>query len=364
MKKIRVRLEDRSYDILIGHGLINSCGRIISALKVGTDAVVITNHRVRSLYGKAVEKTLVNNSLTVRFELVEDSEKAKSLSVAGEILDRLSRYDVNRRIFIIALGGGVVGDLAGFISSVYKRGTPYIQVPTTLLAQVDSSIGGKVGVNLRAAKNLVGSFYQPRAVISDVTAIKTLPLGQIRNGLAEVIKYAVIGDAALFKYLELNYNKTLKSDSSALEYIVSKCARIKADIVSTDEFDRKQVRAVLNYGHTIGHAIETAAGYSGSYSHGQAVAIGMLVAVRMASELNTMKTSDAGRIEKLIRNVGLGISVRDIPLSKIYKAHLHDKKFTGRKNRFVLSAGIGSSQIIDNVPDSVVRNALESCIEK
>ena len=363
MKKIRVHLGERSYDVLIGRGLIGDCGRIIKKLRIGTDAVVITNPRVAALYKKSIEKALKRDGFTVRFELVPDSEKAKSLSRASSILNRLGRYDVNKRIFIIALGGGVVGDLAGFVASVYRRGVPYVQIPTTLLAQVDSSIGGKVAVDLSVAKNLVGSFYQPRAVISDVSAIKTLSPRQIRNGLAEIIKYGVIKDAAFFRYIESNYAKILKLDMGALEYVVFKSVGIKAGIVAKDELDKRRMRAVLNYGHTMGHAIEAASGYSGRYDHGEAVALGMRVAGRVARGLGLIKGPDAVRIEALIRNIGLPVVIRGIAAPKIYRAHLHDKKFTNGRNRFILAVNIGSVRIIDGVADSAVRNALKSCID-
>ncbi len=363
MKKIRVHLGERSYDVLIGRNLIRNCGRIIKKLKIGTDAVVITNSRVAALYKKTIEKALKRDGFTVRFELVPDSEKAKSLSIASAILNSLGRYDVDKRIFIIALGGGVVGDLAGFLAAVYRRGVPYVQIPTTLLAQVDSSIGGKVAVDLSVAKNLVGSFYQPKAVICDVSAIKTLSPRQIRNGLAEIIKYGIIKDAALFRYVESNYSKILKLDMGTLEHVVFKSAGIKADIVAKDELDRRRVRAVLNYGHTIGHAIEAASGYSGKYDHGEAVALGMRVAGRVALKLGLIKEPDAVRIETLIRKVGLPVTIRGIAVPKIYKAHLHDKKFTKGRNCFILAVNIGSVIIIDGVADSAVRNALKSCID-
>ncbi len=205
MNRIRVPLGERSYEILVGDGLIKNCGKIFKKLDIGRDAVVITNSRLLRLYKKIITRTLKENGLTARFELVPDSEKAKSIPVATTLLNRLSRYDLHRRIFIIALGGGVVGDLAGFVASVYKRGVPYVQIPTTLLAQVDSSIGGKVAVDLSVGKNLVGSFYQPKVIIADVSAINTLSPRQVRNGLAEIIKYGIIGDAGLFRFLESNF---------------------------------------------------------------------------------------------------------------------------------------------------------------
>lgn len=362
MKTIKVPLGKRSYDISIGRGLIRDCGSILKKLDIGTDAVIITNSRLAAIYKKTIEKTLKGNGFTCRFEIVPDSEKAKSISVASAILNRLSRYDVGRCVFIIALGGGVVGDLAGFVASVYKRGIPYAQIPTTLLAQVDSSIGGKVAVDLSVAKNLVGSFYQPRAVIADVEALKTLSPRQIRNGLAEIIKYGIIKDAGLFRFLEAGYKKVLKLEKKALEHIVSRSCKIKADVVAKDEFDRKCVRAALNYGHTIGHAIEAAAGYSGKYNHGEAVALGMLVAGDMAVALGMLKEAQALRIGRLIEKVGLPVSIKGVEIKRIYGSYLHDKKFINGRNRFILATKIGGVSIVEGVADSIIRNALKKHI--
>lgn len=362
MKSTRVRLGERSYEIVIGHGLINNCGSILKKLDIGSDAVVITNRRLIRLYGKAIKRTLIKNGMTVRFEIVPDSEKAKSISVATNLLGRLSRYDVHRRIFVVALGGGVTGDLAGFVSSIYKRGVPYVQIPTTLLAQVDSAIGGKVAIDLPAGKNLVGSFYQPKVVIADTAALKTLPRRQLRNGLAEIVKYGVIADAPLFKFLESNFPKILTLDKKALEYVISRSCGIKAKVVAYDERDTKGLRASLNYGHTIGHAIESAVGYSDLYTHGEAIALGMLVAGRIALKMRLLKEADARRIEDLIKDIGLPASIKGAAMSKIYRSHLHDKKFIHGKNRFVLAKGIGSIKIVEGVPESVIRGALKSYI--
>lgn len=359
MKRIKVELGSRAYDILIGTGLIKKCGNIIAGLDIGCDAVVVTNKRIAAIYKNALTRTLRSNGITVRFELVPDSETAKSIAVTGALLNRLSLYDVNKQIFIIALGGGVVGDLAGFVAAVYKRGIPYVQIPTTLLAQVDSSIGGKVAIDLPAGKNLVGSFYQPKIVISDISALHSLSLRQIRNGLAEIIKYGIIRDPVLFKFIESNIRNILNRDARALEFIVARSARIKADIVKIDEFDQKGVRACLNYGHTMGHAIEAAGGYSSRYNHGEAVALGMLIAGRVALELERMSLSVAERIERLVLNAGLPTSVRAIRPSKIFAAHLHDKKFTHGTNRFILASNIGSTNIVEHVPEPVIRSALQ-----
>ncbi len=362
MTRVKVRLKDRSYDILIGRKLLKKTGAILKNLKIGRDAVVITNKRLLSLYGRPLETALRLYEFTVRFEIVPDSEKAKSNAIAAKLINRISAYDKRKEIFIIAFGGGVIGDSAGFVAAVYKRGVPYIQFPTTLVAQVDSAIGGKVALDLPIAKNLVGAFYQPKIVLSDTSLIKTLPLRQVRNGLAEVIKYGVIKNGELFAFLETNYKKILKYDLKALEYIVLRSSKIKANVVSKDELDRKGLRATLNYGHTIGHAIETASGYSNRYNHGEAIAIGMVVAARIASLLGLMKTIEADRIEKLLEKVGLPTRIKGLRFSDIYDSHLHDKKFIHGKNRFILPTKIGRVKVAENVPDDIIRNVLKGCL--
>lgn len=358
MKKTSVRLGERAYDIHIGRGLVRDCGRIISTLAAGSDAVVITNKCLSGLYKKTLKRSLGAASITSYFETVPDSEKAKSSSVAVDLMNRISSYDRAKEIFIIAFGGGVIGDLAGFVAAVYKRGVPYIQIPTTLLAQVDSAIGGKVAIDLPVAKNLVGAFYQPKAVISDISLLGSLPKRQIKSGLAEIIKYGVIADRRLFEFLEKNYDKVLALDGDALEYVIFRSSRIKASIVEKDEFDKNGIRAVLNYGHTIGHAIESASGYSGRFSHGEAVAIGMAAASSISVKLGMLKKTEARRIEGLLNNVGLPTRAAGLKVRRVYEAHLHDKKFTRGKNRFILLSGIGSSSVVEGVPERIVKNVL------
>jgi 3-dehydroquinate synthase len=364
MKKVKVSLKERSYNIVIGRGALEASGKALKALNIGRDAFVITNARIAGLYGAKLEKSLKQAGFSVRIETVPDSEKAKSIAVATRILNRMSAYDVGKKLFVAAFGGGVIGDLAGFVAAVYKRGIPYVQIPTTLLAQVDSSIGGKSAVDLPAAKNLVGAFHQPKTVLADVSLIGSLPLRQIRSGLAEVIKYGVISDPRLFRFLEINIRKLLAGDAGALEFVVSRCAAIKAGIVAKDELDRKGVRAILNYGHTIGHAIEAASSYSGQYNHGEAIAIGMIAANSMSVSLGLMKRSEEGRIEALIKKAGLPTGIKGLRLPAIYACHLHDKKFTGATNRFILPIRIGAARIAENVPDRDIRNALKerSCL--
>ncbi len=362
MKTIRVALRSRSYDICIGSGLLKTCGAALKKLRIGTDAVVITNRRLWGLYGKRLQATLRRNGFSVRFEIVPDSEKAKSVRIAAKLLTALAEYDVRRRVFIIALGGGVVGDLAGFVAATYKRGIPYVQIPTTLLAQVDSAIGGKVAIDLAVAKNLAGAFYQPRIVISDISLVKTLPPRQVRSGIAEIIKYGVIKDPKLFRFLETGYREVLKLDTGTLEYVIAASSRIKAAVVAKDEFDRTGARAILNYGHTIGHAIEAASGYSDRFSHGEAVAIGMAAASRISASLGIFKEADADRIEALLKKTGLPVKAEGLKPAAVYGSHLHDKKFIRGTNRFVLPVKIGSVRVVEGVPERIVKSVIRDLV--
>jgi len=358
MRRIRVRLKDRSYDILIGRGLLKKSGELIRSLRSEKDAVCITNARLLRLYRKTLQSSLTKSGMTVRFERVPDSEGAKSVRIAASLIKEISIYDKRKRLFIINFGGGVVGDLGGFVAAVYKRGTPYVQIPTTLLAQVDSAIGGKVAIDLPAAKNLVGAFYQPRLVISDIDLIGSLPARQIRNGLAEIVKYGVIKDRKLFTFLERNYRKILEYDENALTHIVSASSRIKAALVEKDELDRTGSRAILNYGHTIGHAIEAASGYSNKYNHGEAVAIGMIIASKISLRLGLIGSEEARRIRNLIVKLGLPTNARGLHYKDVYEAHLHDKKFIHGENRFVLPVRIGKVRLVSNVPEAIIRRVL------
>ena len=320
---------------------------------------MITNKTLKRVYGKTLKRSLNRSGITVKFELVPDSEKTKSSGILLKVLDRIAAYGRRRSPFIIALGGGVIGDLAGFAAAVYKRGVPYLQIPTTLLAQVDSGIGGKVAIDLPAAKNLVGAFYQPKAVISDINVLMSLSPRQVRNGLAEIIKYGVIKDRPLFVYLERNYKKAVGLNKKVLEHLITRSAMIKARLVGEDEFDRKGKRIILNYGHTLGHAIETASFYSNRYNHGEAIAIGMCMAADIALKLNLLKKDDAARIERLLNWCGLSTKAKGLKFGRIYEAHLHDKKFAGNKNRFILPLTIGSARIVEAVPDRVMAWAVK-----
>jgi len=358
MKIIKLNLGKRSYNIIVGKNIIKSLGSYVYRLNLGSDAYIITNKSVMDKYGMAVYRALKQSGFNVRFKLVADTEESKSIETASSVTEDIGRFDKKKKIFIVALGGGVIGDLAGFIASIYKRGIPYIQIPTTLLAQVDSGIGGKTAVDLRQGKNLVGAFYQPRLVFSDVAVLKTLSPRQLQSGLAEVIKYGIIKDTRLFEYIERKHQDILGLKESALEFIVGRSSVIKAKVVERDEKEEKGIRTILNFGHTIGHAIETTCGYRG-YTHGEAVALGMLAASEVSKSLKFIGVNTLNRIEDIIRIVGLPTRIKRVSLDGIIEAHYRDKKFIGAKNRFVLIKGIGRAVVEENIPLKIIRSALE-----
>ena len=364
MKKIRVHLNKRSYDIIVCYNQIKALGSTVKRLRLGTDAVIITNPALKKLFGGKVKNALASRGFNVRFQTVPDGEKAKSEKYCLKLLNNISRFDSSKRwVFIAALGGGVIGDLAGFVASIYKRGIPYIHIPTTLLAQVDSSIGGKVAIDLGVGKNLAGSFYQPRLVFSDTALLKTLGKNDMTSGMAEVIKYGVIKSPQLFRFLEKNYGKILKKEKSALQHIIHACGSIKAEVVEKDELDTKGIRVILNLGHTIGHAIEAAGHYRKAYNHGQAVALGMIAASYISERLGLLKKVDRIKIKNLIKNVGLPTRLKGLKKGAILSAQEHDKKSIHGKNRFVLPVKIGKTLVKENIPLSVIKEAISMLLK-
>lgn len=358
MKKIRVNLKKRGYDIVIGSGVVASMGRFLEKAGCEGSAIIITNPAIKRSWGAKVVSVLKKNGMEASFLEIPDTEKSKSIATSLKLLNRLTSAARSKKIFIVALGGGVVGDVAGFVASIYKRGVPYIQVPTTLLAQVDSAIGGKVAIDLEAGKNLAGAFHQPRLVLSDTAFLSTLPKRQILNGLSEVIKSAAIKDPALFKFIENNLKRILRLDKTATGHIISRTSTIKARLVEKDEYDRLGIRIALNYGHTIGHAIEAAGGFSKKYMHGEAISIGMTAANFIAVRLGLLAGSVSRRITRLLESAGLPTKARGIDPKKVYEAHLHDKKFMGGKNRFVLISGIGRVKIEERIPAKLIKEAI------
>ena len=357
MRKIKVNLGSRSYDIIIGKHILKKLAVYLRKLNIGSDAYIITNALLKNKYGATLSKVLLRGGFACRFKVVTDSEKSKSLESAGCVINDLAKFDHKRKVFIIAFGGGVVGDLAGFVASVYKRGITYVQIPTTLLAQVDSAIGGKTAVDLDLGKNLVGAFYQPRLVFSEIDFLKTLDKRQIASGMAEVIKYAIIKDNSLFRYLENKYKDVFRAKPVVLEKIISSCSSIKAQIASRDEKEVLGLRTILNFGHTIGHAIESASGYKG-YNHGEAVGLGMIVASDLSLRLALIGKESVLRIENLIKLYGLPIRLKGASLDKIINAYYHDKKFVGKQNKLVLIRGIAKPVIVRNVELGLIKEAL------
>ncbi|MFA6142240.1 MAG: 3-dehydroquinate synthase [Candidatus Omnitrophota bacterium] len=362
MRSIRVHLKERSYDIAIGTDLIKRVGALLQKLHLGDHAIVITNKRLFGFYGKKIKASLAKSGIAAKFEMVPDSEKAKTADISLNLINKIAAYDKAKTLFIIAFGGGVIGDLTGFVAAIYKRGTPYVQIPTTLLAQVDSAIGGKTAIDLPVAKNLVGAFSQPRMVISDISVTKTLSPRQMRSGLAEIIKYGVIKDKRLFEFLENNLGKILKHDPAALEYIVAASSLIKTKVVERDELDRTGLRAILNLGHTIGHAIEAADEYSGKYNHGESIAIGMCAASEIALEAGLIKPQDVARIKNLIEKSGLPVKTSGLKFNKVYESLKHDKKFIHGKPRLILPTSIGRAKVVGGVGNAVITRILKKYI--
>jgi len=346
MKSISVSLKENAYDIVIGHNILSKLGAKLKSLKIGKDAVIITNPVIYKHHGKTLVSGLKKSGFSVKVLAVPAGEQSKSAKRAFRLIEEIARYDRLKRVFIVAFGGGVVGDLAGYVAAAYKRGIPYIQVPTTFLAQIDSAIGGKVAIDLPCGKNLVGAFYQPKIVWSDVAVLATLTKRQIRNGLAEAVKYGVIADRKLFEYIVKHYQRLLNLDPKALAHVVEWSSRIKKNVVVVDEKETIGIRSILNFGHTIGHAIEAAGKYN-QYHHGEAVALGMRVAADISCRKKLLKVRDADALNRILSCIGLPEHIQGIKMANILNAMKHDKKFLAGKNRFILAEGIGKVKVFE-----------------
>ncbi|MDD5131686.1 MAG: 3-dehydroquinate synthase [bacterium] len=359
MRTVKVNLKDRSYKILVGADL-SKLGSAMRALKLGRQVMIVTNPRVGRWYLAKVEKSLEQNGYSVYHTIIPDGERYKSQESANKIYAKCLRSGFDRGGTILALGGGVIGDLAGFAAATFLRGISLVQVPTTLLSQVDSSVGGKVAVNLPDGKNMIGAFYQPKLVYTDLKTLQTLPAKEFANGLAEVIKYGIIYDKRLFAYLEKNILCIKKLDAAILEKVISRCCEIKARVVALDERE-KNLRAILNFGHTFGHALEGITQYK-KYKHGEAVAIGMVGAAKIAECLKLNAEEITDRLEKLLKEAELPVSIRGIKISwaDYLRFMRHDKKVLAGKIRFVLPVEIGKVKIVDTVPLSVIKNTIVS----
>lgn len=344
MAGIRVDLGERSYRIVIGSDILDKIGEQAKGLGFSSRIGLISNPVVHGLYGKAIEDSLKYAGLEVVTVLIPDGEEYKSLTWASNIYGELLKHRLDRASALIALGGGVIGDITGFVASTYMRGISFVQVPTTLLAQVDSSVGGKTGINHPLGKNMIGTFYQPGLVWADIDTLKTLSKREFLAGMAEVIKYGVIWDKELFALLEKSRDSILNLEPSPLIHIIKRSCEIKAEVVSKDERETG-LRAILNFGHTVGHAVETVTGYT-AYLHGEAVAIGMNIEARLSALLNLLNSADVDRIKSLLSLYGLPCELpAGISKDSLLSAMKIDKKALAGEMRFVLPEKIGSVKL-------------------
>jgi 3-dehydroquinate synthase len=348
--------------IKIGRGLLEDIGRECGRCLLGGRCAIISDANVAPRFGRTVKESLARAGFDAQLIVVPAGEKSKSLKSVQKCYDQLAAHRLERKSFIIALGGGVVGDLAGFVAATYLRGIPFVQVPTTLLAQVDSSVGGKVGVNLKAGKNLVGAFHQPRLVLCDLDTLRTLPVREYRAGLAEVIKYGIIYDAGLFEKLERDMDNLLKREEKTLAGVIACCCEIKAEVVAQDETE-SGLRAILNFGHTIGHALEAISHY-GKYLHGEAISIGQVAAARISAELSGLAEREVERITDLFRRAGLPTHAefKSAQREKLFAAMKLDKKVSGGEIKFVLARQIGEVEFGKKVPRDLIEKTLSNSI--
>ncbi len=346
--KLTINLGERSYPIVFGANNLSDLGPQLSSIDFPKQIAVISNEKVSRLYGDLVHNTLTAAGFSVLNVNLPDGEEFKTLQTLEQIYDALIAAHFDRGSGLVALGGGVIGDMVGFAAATFLRGVPFVQVPTTLLAQVDSSVGGKTAVNHPLGKNLIGAFYQPKLVFIDVSTLKTLDSREVSAGLAEVVKYGVIRDEAFFAWLEKNINSLIGLDEAKLISAVKRSCEIKADIVEVDEKEGS-IRAILNYGHTFGHAIEALAGY-GEWKHGEAVAVGMVVASKIAQQQGLCGSADVARIVTLLSNIGLPVTPPGFALEDYIAAMQRDKKVNQGTLTLVLNQGIGQV-VLQKVPD-------------
>jgi 3-dehydroquinate synthase len=338
---VTVKLGPRSYPVHIGENLLDETGRICRGVLLKGRAAIVSDRKVSNLYGERVSAALAHQGFKVSNHLVNPGEPSKSFEVAATLCEDFARHGVDRHSFVVALGGGVVGDLAGFAAAIYCRGVPVVQVPTTIMAQVDSSIGGKTGINLRAGKNLVGAFHQPIAVLADTATLATLGRREWNEGFAEVIKYGVIREKSLLA--------ELRDGGWDLPDLVRRCVEIKASFVEEDEREITGSRALLNFGHTLGHAVEAVAGY-GTLLHGEAVALGMVAAAQVSAKRAGLKKEEVDELVRVISRFDLPTKLPErLSRSQILEKVFADKKFVDGKIRFVVTPRLGSALLAENI---------------
>ncbi|MEI9748457.1 3-dehydroquinate synthase [Moellerella wisconsensis] len=361
MEKVTVTLGERSYPITIASGLFSQTDAFLP-LKSGQRVMIVTNETLAPLYLESVKRTLENQGVKVDSVVLPDGEKYKSLLIMNDVFTALLKKHHGRDTTLIALGGGVIGDLTGFAAASYQRGVPFIQVPTTLLSQVDSSVGGKTAVNHPLGKNMIGAFYQPTSVIIDLDCLKTLPKRELSSGLAEVIKYGIILDGEFFSWLENHINELMILDNQAMAYCIRRCCELKAQVVASDEKETRGLRALLNLGHTFGHAIEAEMGY-GVWLHGEAVSAGMVMAARAAELAGSFSEADTQRIITLLQRANLPVCGPTEMTPDDYLPHMmRDKKVMGGKLHLILPTKIGDSELRADIGADIVLQAIKMCL--
>ncbi len=365
---VRVALGTRAYDIVIGRGLLASLGPRVAALKPGAKAAIVTDANVGPLLLGETEAALAAAGIAATHVGVPAGEASKSIAMFERVCDALIAARVERGDVVVALGGGVVGDLAGFCAAAVRRGLDYVQVPTTLLAQVDSSVGGKTAINSRHGKNLIGAFHQPILVVADTGLLDTLPVREFRAGYAEVAKYGLLGDAGFFAWLEANADDVFAGRAGAREHAIALSCRMKAEIVARDERETGD-RALLNLGHTFGHAFEAAAGFSDRLLHGEAVALGMALAFDFSARLGLLPQADAERVKHHLGKVGLPTHISDVPggvpgVDGLMDLMAQDKKVKRGRLTFILVRGIGRAYVAPDVDPAEVRAFLADKLAK
>ena len=355
MTTVRVELDQRAYDIHIGTGLLGRPDTFAGVANERARALIVTNTTVAPLYAKRVQQALAPHFSQVLVCVLPDGEQYKDWATLNRVFDTLLEHQCDRKTVLCALGGGVIGDMTGFAAACYMRGVPFVQIPTTLLAQVDSSVGGKTAINHPLGKNMIGAFYQPRLVVADTETLHTLPAREVAAGLAEIIKHGAIADAAFFEWLERNMDALRALDPAAVAHAVQRSCEIKAAVVAQDETEGG-LRAVLNFGHTFGHAIEAGMGY-GQWLHGEAVGAGMVIAADVSVRLGLLAPEVAGRLRELVRRAGLPVQAPELALGRYLELMQVDKKAEAGAVRFVLLDGLGHC-LLRTAPDDVVRAAL------
>jgi 3-dehydroquinate synthase len=354
---VDVALGAKSYAVVVERGVLTTVGARLRALGVGSRAAIVTSASILRLYGKPVTESLEDAGFTVTVVDVPEGESAKTLAVAEQCWNSLLSAGLDRTSTVVALGGGAVGDLAGFVAATYMRGLNFVQVPTTVLAQVDASIGGKTAIDHPTAKNLVGAFYQPRLVLIDTSTAATLPARDFRSGFAEIVKHGIVLDAAYFEDLEQSVRDILARDGGTLERIIGGSCRLKAAVIERDPEEKSELRFALNYGHTIGHALEAATAF-GRWTHGEAVSLGIVAEARLAARLGVASAETADRQERLLSALGLPVRITDVDVDAVLAATRRDKKARDGRVPFVLAPAIGEFRVVYDVGLDDVRAVL------